>query len=359
VAMRLGELAERLECRLVGDGEIEVTGLATVESAGHGDLTFVAHARYLPAVEAGQASAVILRESDPACSKPTLRTADPYAAFAKALLLFYPPEAVPVGVHPSAIVHPDARLEDEVSVGPFCVIDARASIGRRTVVGAQVYIGKDARIGADGLIYPQVVVRERTEIGDRVIIHAGTVIGSDGFGYLTDVRGRRRKIPQVGRVVVEDDAEIGANVTIDRATVGTTRIKRGTKIDNLVQVAHNVVVGEDTVIVALAGVSGSTRIGDRVTIAGQVGIVDHVEIGDDVTIGAQAGVTNDVPAGAVVLGSPAVAHLEFKRGIAAVRRLPGLVKNVQAIEARLRALEQTAQGRAKPAAASESAGQEG
>ncbi len=343
--MRLRELAERLGCRLVGDGEIEVRDLAPIDDAGEGDLTFVVSPRHLQKVEASRASAVILREEGHGCSKPTLVAPDPYLAFVQALHLFYPPELPPPGLHPSSIVGPGVCLAEGVSIGPLSYVEEGVSIGPRSAIGAQVYIGKGSRVGADCHVYPQVMIREGVEIGDRVIIHSGAVIGSDGFGYLRDRRGVRVKIPQVGRVVLENDVEIGANVTIDRATVGTTRLRRGTKIDNLVQIAHNVAVGEDTVIAALTGVSGSTRIGDRVTLAGQVGIVDHVEIGDDVTVGAQAGVSKDIPPGQVYWGTPASPHLEFKRTMTAMKRIPRLLRSLQTIEARLTALESGFLGR--------------
>jgi len=218
------------------------------------------------------------------------------------------------------------------------VVGSGADIGAGTRLDAQVFVGADVRIGRDCRIFPQVALREGTRLGDRVTVHAGAVIGADGFGYARD-GARYIKIPQVGRVVVEDDVEIGANATIDRATLGTTRIGRGTKIDNLVQIAHNVQVGEDTVIVAQVGISGSSQIGSRVTLAGQVGVVDHVRIGDNAIVGAQSGVTKDVPPGALVLGSPAVPHLEFKRQLAAIARLPQHGKALRALEERLRALE--------------------
>ncbi len=337
--MRLRELAEKLGCRLVGDGEIEVRGLAPFDEAGEGDLAFVANPRDLQRLGASRASALILREQGAACSKPALLTSDPYMAFVEALRLFHHPDVPPPGAHPSSIVRDGARLAEGVAIAALSYVEEEVVIGPRSVIGPQVYIGRGSRLGADCRIYPQVVIREGVEIGDRVIIHSGAVIGSDGFGYLRDRRGVRVKIPQVGRVILEDDVEIGANVTIDRATMGTTRVRRGSKIDNLVQIAHNVTVGEDTVIAALSGISGSTKIGDRVTLAGQVGIVDHVEIGDDVTVGAQAGVTKDIPPGMVFLGSPAVPHLEFKRGLAAANRIPRLLKIMQQIEARLLALE--------------------
>jgi UDP-3-O-[3-hydroxymyristoyl] glucosamine N-acyltransferase len=337
--MRLRDLAETLGCRLVGDGEVEVRGLAAVDEAGDGDLTFVTDPRYLEGFERSRASAAIVRDGDPASTKPTLRTGDPYLAFVAALRLFYPPDLPTPGVHHSCVVRPGARLADGVSIGPFSCIEDGVAIGSRSAIGAQVYIGRASSLGADCRVYPQVVIREGVTIGDRVIIHSGAVIGSDGFGYLLGRYGARVKIPQVGRVIIEDDVEIGANTAIDRATLGTTRLKRGAKIDNLVQIAHNVTIGRDTVLAAQTGISGSVRIGDRVMMGGQVGIADHIEIGDDVAIGAKGGVTKDVPRGKTLLGYPAKDHSEFKRTLAAVNRLPQLLKAVQAMEDRLRALE--------------------
>ncbi len=343
--MQLRELAVKLGCRLVGDGKIEVYRFAPLHEAGEGDLAFVASATDLPKLEASNASAVIIREGSPPCSKSTLLTDDPYLTFVQALRLLYTEDRPTPGVHPSCVMQEGVRLEEGVAIGPLSVVEAGATIGRRSVVGAQVYIGKDSRIGADCRLYPQVMIREGVEIGDRVIIHSGTVIGSDGFGYIRGERGTRIKIPQVGRVILEDDVEIGANVTIDRATLGVTRIKRGTKIDNLVQIAHNVAVGADTVIAALSGISGSTKIGDRVTLAGQVGIADHVEIGDDVTVGAQAGVAKNLPSEGVFMGFPAVPHMAFKRSVAAVNRIPQLLHTIKHLEARLASLEGTVKER--------------
>lgn len=337
--MQLRELAEKLGCRLVGDGETEVHRLAPLHEASEGDLVFIARTTDLPKLKTSKASAAIIREGSPPCPRPTLLANNPYLTFVQALRLLYTSDQPTPGVHPSCVIQEGVHLEEDVAIGPFSVVEAGVTIGRRSVVGAQVYIGKDSRIGADCRLYPQVMIREGVEIGDRVIIHSGTVIGSDGFGYVRGEQGIRIKIPQVGRVILEDDIEIGANVTIDRATIGVTRIKRGTKIDNLVQIAHNVVVGADTVIAALSGISGSAKIGDRVTLAGQVGIVDHIEIGDDATVGAQAGVAKSLPPESVVLGSPAVPHLTFKRRVAAASRLPQILNTLKRIEARLVSLE--------------------
>ncbi len=336
--MRLGELAERLGCRLEGDGGVEIDGVRSLEDAGPRDLTFVTEARHLPRLETSRAGAVILTESLPAPNRPALRTSNPHLALARALGVFHRPLPGVPGIHPTAVVSADARVHGTASVGPLCVLAPGAEIGAGTILDAQVFVGGNVRVGRDCRLFPQVTLREGTELGDRVVVHSGTVIGADGFGYARD-GVRYVKIPQVGRVVLEDDVEIGANVAIDRATLGTTRIGRGTKIDNLVQIAHNVQVGEDTVIVAQVGISGSSRIGSRVTIAGQVGVTDHVQVGDNAVVGAQAGVSKDVPEGAIVLGAPAVPHLEFKRQLAATARLPQLGKTLRAMEARLRALE--------------------
>lgn len=357
--MQLKELAEKLQCRLVGNGEIEVHRLAPLCEASEGDLTVVVNARDLPKLEASRASAVIVGEGSPPWSKPALLANDPHLVFVHALRLFSAPDHPMPGAHPSSIVQEDAQLAEDVAIGPLSVVEAGVTIGPRSIVGAQVYIGKGCRIGADCRFYPQVMIRNGVEIGDRVIIHSGAVIGSDGFGYLKDRQGARIKVPQIGRVILEDDVEIGANVTIDRATMGATRIKRGTKIDNLVQIAHNVVVGADTVIAAMSGISGSVEIGDRVTLAGQVGIADHVKIGDDVTVGAQAGVTKSLPPGGAFLGFPAVPHLEFKRSVAAINRIPQLLMAIKRIEARLASLEGTMRKRQEEAQTSQSASEGG
>jgi UDP-3-O-[3-hydroxymyristoyl] glucosamine N-acyltransferase len=336
-------LAEKLNCRLEGDGGIEIRAVRGLEDAGPEDLSFVAQARYLPRLEASAAAAVILGAGLPAVGRPTLRSSNPVLAFARALSLFHPPAPPIPGIHPSTASAPDTRVDPSASVGPFCVLGPGVMVGPGTVLVAHVCLGAGVRIGRDCRIHPQVTLRDGVVLGDRVTIHSGTVIGADGFGYARDGH-RHVKIPQVGRVVIEDDVEVGANTTVDRATLGETRIGRGTKIDNLVQIAHNVRVGEDTLIVAQVGISGSSRIGSRVTLAGQVGIVDHVEIGDGVIVGAQSGVSKDVPPGSIVLGSPAIPHGEFKRQVAGTARLPFLKKALQALEERLTALEARLKG---------------
>jgi len=336
--MRLAELAERLGCGLEGEGAVEIRGVRGLEEAGAHDLTFVAQERHLPRLEGSAAAAVILAAGWPRVARPALRTANPSLAFARALGIFHPRPSPAPGIHPTAVVAAEARVAPGASVGPFTVLGPGVEVGAGTVLEAHVTVGAGVRIGEGCRIFPQVILGEGVVLGDRVTVHGGTVVGADGFGYARDGH-RYVKIPQVGRVVIEDDVEIGANVTIDRATLEETRIGRGTKIDNLVQIGHNVRIGADTVIVAQVGISGSTRIGSRVTLAGQVGVVDHVEIGDDVIVGAQAGVTKDIPAGSVVLGSPAIPHADFKRQVAATARLAEMRRALHTLEERLAALE--------------------
>jgi UDP-3-O-[3-hydroxymyristoyl] glucosamine N-acyltransferase len=336
--VRLAEIAERIGARLEGAGEKELRAVRSLEDAGPDDLSFVLDARQASRLEASRAGAIILPDRLPCVGRPALRMGNPSLGFARALALFHPSDASVSGIHPSAVISPDAAVNRTASIGPLCVVGAGAQIGAGTSLLAQVHVGRDVRIGSDCRVFPHVTLREGVRLGDRVILHSGAVIGADGFGYARE-GARYVKIPQVGCVVLEDDVEIGANVTIDRATLGETRIGRGTKIDNLVQIAHNVQVGEDTVIVAQVGISGSTRIGSRVTLAGQVGVVGHLTIGDDVIIGAQSGVSKDISAGTVVLGSPAVPHGEFKRQYASLAGLPALRKLVRAMERRLEELE--------------------
>jgi UDP-3-O-[3-hydroxymyristoyl] glucosamine N-acyltransferase len=336
--VRLGELAERLGCRLEGDPSVQVGAVQSLEAAGAHDLAVVSQERYLPLVGASAAAAVIIAEGWPAVGRPALRATNPLLAFARALALFHPPAPPSPGIHPSAVVAEGAEVAATASVGPLCTIAPGASVGPGSVLEAQVHVGRGARVGADCRLYPHVALGERSVVGDRVIIHSGTVIGADGFGYVRD-GARHVKIPQVGRVVIEDDVEIGANSAVDRATLGETRVGRGTKIDNLVQVAHNVIIGPDSVIVAQVGIAGSARIGARVTLAGQAGVVDHVRVGDGAMVGAQSGVNKDVPDRALVLGSPALPHMEVKRQFAALARLPALRKALQALEDRIAALE--------------------
>lgn len=339
----LAALAERIGAAFDGDPSLELHAVAPIETAGAGDLSFVANKRYERHLETTAASAVIVAEAMavPRAGLAVLRMKDPYEGFVRALLAFHPLERTHApGIDAAAVVHPTARIGTDVTLGACVVVGERAVIGDRTVVLAGTVVGKDVRIGADCLVHPNVSVLDGSELGARVIVHAGTTIGSDGFGF-APVGGGWMKIPQTGTVVIEDDVEIGANTTIDRATLGITRVRRGTKIDNLSQIAHNVDVGEDCIIVSQTGISGSTTLGRHVVLAGQVGVVGHITIGDDVTITAQSGVSKSIEdsAGKVFRGSPAREIHEELRQEAAIRRLPDLLATVRTLETRIAELE--------------------
>ena len=337
--MKLRELAERLACRLEGDGEIEIVRVAGVEDAGPGDLTFVANPKYLPALATTRASAVLLRDEAPAPASPVLRTADPYLGFARAVGLFAPSWKPAPGVHAMAAVARDATVGAGVSIGAFVAVGAGAAIGDRTIVFPNVTIGAGARIGADCVVHSNVAIRERVTIGDRVVLQNGVVVGGDGYGFVRRGDGTHEKIPQVATVVIEDDVELGANTTVDRPAVGETRIKAGTKIDNLVQIAHGVVVGRNVLMAAQVGIAGSTEVGDDVMFGGQVGVGGHLTIGRGVVAVGQSGITNSVDAGAMVAGYPAIDAREWRRAAAVYRRLPELKKRIKELEARLEQLQ--------------------
>ncbi len=319
----LKEIARLVGGEISGDPDIVITGVAGIKEAGEGEITFLSNPKYLSHLDETSASAVITSK-DVRSGKNLVHVSNPSQAFTAVLSAFAPPRsAAPAGIHPSAVIDASARLEKPVSVGAHVVIEAETSVGAGSSIGANVFIGARCIIGKNAVIYPNVTVREETEIGDNVIIHSGTVIGSYGFGYET-VDGVHLKIPQVGSVKIEDDVEIGANVCIDRGRFQKTWIKKGTKIDNLVQIAHNVVVGPNCLLVSQCGISGSSELGKNVILAGQVGVVGHVTLGDDVIVGAQAGVTKSVPEKSVILGSPAKPISEQKKIIALISRLPEL-----------------------------------
>ena len=324
----LDDLARLVGGTVSGDGKTVVRAVNGIKEAGAGDLTFLANSKYAPLLASTKASAVILAEGVTA-PIPALTVKNPDLAFAKvAEHLSGGAWRPPPGIHPTAVVSKTATVGKNVSIGAGTVVEDGASIGDNSVLYAQVYIGRETVIGADSLIYPQVVVREKCRIGARVILHSGTVIGSDGFGYATD-KGVHHKIPQVGIVVVEDDVELGANVTVDRARFGRTVIGRGTKIDNLVQIGHNVVLGQGCLLVSQAGIAGSTKLGNYVVMAGQSGLIGHLEIGDGAIITAQSGLTKDVPAKAVMSGSPASDRRTHLKELAALSKLPEALQEIR------------------------------
>jgi UDP-3-O-[3-hydroxymyristoyl] glucosamine N-acyltransferase len=345
---KLKELAEWVGGTVIGDGEVEISGLAAIEEARPGEITFIANPKYLPKLDETRASAVIVSPEVAAGNKPLLRVANPYLAFAKILSLFFGKPYESKGIDARAWISSSAQLGRELTVGPFVYIGDRCQVGDRVMLYPGVYVGEDSSVGEDSVLHPNVSIYPRTIIGKRVILHSGVVVGSDGFGYAKEGK-KNVKIPQVGSVEIEDDVEIGANTTIDRAALGKTIIRRGVKIDNLVQVAHNVVIGEDSIIVAQVGISGSTKIGSNVTLAGQVGVVGHIEIGDNVMVGAQSGVAHELPPNQAYTGSPALPHREFLRVVTVIPKLPEMRKTLIDIEKRLIKIEEaiTSKGKEK------------
>jgi UDP-3-O-[3-hydroxymyristoyl] glucosamine N-acyltransferase len=340
IERRLDELARELGGVVVGDPAVIVRGVAGIREAQPGDITFLANARYEAHLAATRASAVLVaRTWTGRAAIPTLQVDNPYLAFQHAVRVFRPgPERAAPGVHPTAVVSPEAHVGPEVSIGPHCVVERGARLGARVVLGAGCYVGVDASLGDDTLLWPRVVVRDECVLGARCIVHPGAVIGGDGFGFAFD-QGRYHKVPQVGNVVIGDDVEIGANACVDRATTDSTRIGDGTKIDNLVQLGHNVVVGRHCIIVAQVGVAGSTELEDHVTLGGQAGLVGHIRVGAGASVGAQSGVTKSVPAETVVTGYPAVPHPVWKRLYALLQRLPQLFQRTRELERRLDTIE--------------------
>jgi UDP-3-O-[3-hydroxymyristoyl] glucosamine N-acyltransferase len=338
--IQLKELAEELGGTTDGNGDLVITGVAGIREAIAGQVTFLGSRRFEEWLEKTQASAIILAREHSFRGRASIRVADPYEAFRKTVELFHKQQRLlPPGIHASALIGEGVVCGDNVALGPNVVIGERSRIGDNVVILPGTVIGPDVQIGPDSLIYPNVVIREETCIGARVIIHAGAVIGDDGFGFLTR-NSRHGKIPQVGRVVIEDDVEIGSSACIDRATLGVTLIRRGTRIDNLVQVGHNVEIGENSIICAQVGIAGSTRVGASVVLGGQVGLMDHIEIGDGAAVGAQGGVIKSVPPNTQVSGYPATRHRAANRMYAALRRLPDALKELRRIRERVRALEE-------------------
>lgn len=322
-------IAEKVGGQLSGNGDEVIRGVNALEAAEAGELTFAEHARLVPQVHSTNASAIIVpNEFPPIEGKNLLRVAAPRLAFVKVMTLFQPRQQAPAGIHPAAVVSSEAALSEGVAVAECAVIRENARIGRKTVIESGVHIGRDVAIGENCYIGPNATIMHGSQLGDRVIVHAGTVIGGDGFGYNWS-DGRHMKIPQMGNVMIEDDVEIGCNVCVDRATLGSTIIRRGTKIDNLVQIAHNDVIGEHVIITGQVGLSGSVTVGNRVMFGGQSGVADHITIGDDARIGAASAVIKDVKSGQVVWGFPARPIQRVKRELASLARLPHVIERLR------------------------------
>jgi UDP-3-O-[3-hydroxymyristoyl] glucosamine N-acyltransferase len=337
--VKLGDLAAQLGCELDGDHDLEVTRVAGIDEAGSGDLTFLANSRYAAKVATSRATAIIATADVSGARSAVLRTPNPYLTFARAIRLLYPTSPPPAGIHPSAVIAAEAILDEGVTIGPLVVIDAGARIGARTILHAHAVVGRDAVIGADCILHARVSIRERVQVGNRCVIQDGAVLGSDGFGFAHRDDGTHEKIPQIATVVIEDDVEIGANTTIDRPAVGETRIRSGTKIDNLVQIGHGVVVGRNALLAAQVGIAGSTVVGDAVMMGGQVGVAGHVTIGDRVKASGGTGIIGHVPADSFITGYPHMENLEWLKAHAIVRKLPELRKQLNALARRLVEIE--------------------
>lgn len=333
--LTLREIAAAVSGEIEGNADVQITGAAAIQAAGEGDITFIANVRYLKYLSTTKASALVLDPKTECANHPVIRHPNPYLAFAQVVDLLYPDiPLVEPGVDPKAVIEGNVTIDPTAGVGPLCHVRSDASIGKGTQLVSSVFIGRNVAIGENCLIYPGVRIMDGCKIGHNVIIHSSTVIGSDGFGFAQSESGLK-KIKQIGWVEIEDDVEIGSNTSIDRGALGPTRIGRGTKIDNLVQIAHNVEIGRNCLIVSQVGISGSTKIGNGVILGGQVGLIGHVEIGDGVRVGAQSGVPKSIPAGKTVFGSPAREIMESKRIEAALTRLPELFKRVKKIEKKL------------------------
>jgi len=327
----VSEIAKQLQGEVVGDGNAVLNSFAPAARAQPGDLTFAENEEFFARAENSAATAIIADQRFGSARKILILVPNARIAFAKALALFFPEPAKPAGIHPLSVVAASASVDPSAHIGPHCTVGERVKIGARCVLQAGNFIGDDSTLADDVNLFPNVTVYPRTEIGKRVRIHAGTVIGSDGYGYVLD-GGFHRKVPQIGSVIIGDDVEIGANVTIDRGALGPTIIGKGTKIDNLVQIAHNVEIGEHCIVIAQVGIAGSTKLGNYVVLAGQVGIGGHLKIGNQATVGAQAGVMTDIPDKATWLGAPAQPDKDFKRQVIALRRLPDLLKRIAEFE---------------------------
>jgi UDP-3-O-[3-hydroxymyristoyl] glucosamine N-acyltransferase len=334
MALSLDELAALVGGEVEGDGERQISGVTTLEEAGPDDLSFVTNPRYRRAARASRAGALLVSKGEAFADRDLLVSSDPHYALAQILTALHPEEEAVPGVHPTAVVQQTAKIDPQASIGPFVAIGSGSMIEKGAILHSHVVVGDNCVVGEGTRLYPHVVLYDRTEVGPRVRVHAGTVLGSDGFGFATH-EGVHKKIPQLGRVVIEEDVEIGANCTIDRAMSLETRIGKGTKIDNLVQIGHNCRLGENCLIVSQAGLSGSVRLGDSVVMAGKAAAVGHVEVGDGVTLMARAVVTRSVPAGSTLAGFPATDAQSWRKRTVLVRRLEELFERLKMVENRL------------------------
>lgn len=340
MSLTVADVARHLNGQVIGDGSLPLRSFAPADRAQAGDLTFAENENYFMRAEQSSASAVLIDGPFTSQKKVLIRVANARIGFAKALALFFPEVGLTPGVHPSAVVHPSAQIHPDAHVGPCCVIAERVTMGAGSALLGNNNIGAGCHIGENSRLFPNVTVYPGTEIGARVRIHSGTVIGSDGFGYVFD-EGHHRKVPQIGTVIIRDDVEIGANVTIDRGALGPTIIGKGSKIDNLVQIAHNVIIGENCLLISQVGIAGSTRLGNHVILAGQVGVAGHLKIGNRVSVVAQSGLMSNIADGEKWMGSPAQPDRQAKRQLIALQRLPELLKRVADLEKKLGAAPET------------------
>ena len=328
------EIAKLLGGEVVGNPSLVLEGFAPADRAQPGDLTFAENENYFARAEQSAASAIIVDAAVTSSRKTLIRAPNARVAFAKVLPLFFPEPVFPAGVHPTAIVSASAQIDPTAHIGPYCLVGEKVRIGPRSVLQGLNSVGADCLLGEDVNLFPNVTLYAHTEVGNRVRMHSGTVVGSDGFGYVLD-NGTHRKVPQIGCVIICDDVELGANVTVDRGALGPTIVGKGTKVDNLVQIAHNVTVGEHCIIVSQAGIAGSTKLGNYVILGGQVGLAGHLKIGNRVSVGAQSGVMHNIPDGETWLWSPAQPDRTAKRQMIALQQLPELFRRVKDLEKKL------------------------
>ena len=342
--MKLGEIARTLGCEVEGDANIEISGVAGIEEARAGELTFLVNRKYRPLLESTKASAIFVsrEESSLPARLAALKSSNPYLDFARAIEIFHPAEIYEAGIHPTAVVANSARIGSGTHVGPFCYVGENVHIGRKSVLHSFVAVYRDSRIGDDFFAHSHSVVRENCRLGDRVVLQNGVVVGSDGFGFAKDAAGHWYKMRQSGVTVVGDDVEIQAHSAIDRATIGETRIGRGTKIDNLVQVGHACKVGEDTLLCGQVGLAGTTKVGSHCILAGQVGAAGHLTIGDGAILTAQSGVPADVPAGAIYSGYPSMDNKDWRKSVAIFNKLPDLQRELRKLREEVDRLKQAA-----------------